>query len=142
MPDYSAGRVCNSCDELKPIEAYYLTFQKYIQQPCKDCITRRREDPEYREHALQRTRLWRQALRAEVIAALGGCCACCGEIEDAFLAIDHINGGGTAERKTASGTFYTRVKRAGFPRDVYRVLCHNCNFAIHLLGVCPHQSSR
>src|SRR3990172_11531866 len=38
--------------------------------------------------------------RAETFLAYGGpVCACCGETQDAFLTLDHVNGGGNAERK-------------------------------------------
>lgn len=57
-----------------------------------------------------------------------------------FLALDHINGGGKADREAKGGVadwWYALVKQ-GFP-DGYQVLCHNCNWAKHSLGVCPHQ---
>lgn len=37
---------------------------------------------------------WKVKIRSEMIAAYGGCCACCGETEPAFLSLDHIGGGG------------------------------------------------
>ena len=81
--------------------------------------------------------------KREVIEGYGGCCACCGERELAFLTIDHVNGGGggTQERRTKAGhTLYTRL-RATLPEQLpgYRVLCWNCNAATHFQGVCPHQ---
>jgi hypothetical protein len=60
-----------------------------------------------------------------------------------FLALDHVSGGGHVERrKTPPGiTFYNRIIREGFPPK-YRLLCHNCNFAIALTGSCPHQVAK
>lgn len=83
-------------------------------------------------------------LRAELLAAYGGKCACCGEDDPEFLAVDHIHRDGGAERKRlgwmASGTsFYLRLKKAGWPKDRYRLLCMNCNFATRLGKECPHQ---
>jgi hypothetical protein len=73
----------------------------------------------------------------------GGQCACCGETEPAFLAIDHVNGGGNAHRREVGypkggGAFFYWLRKHGYP-DGYQVLCHNCNMAKTYLGVCPHQ---
>ena len=68
-------------------------------------------------------------------------CACCGEREVAFLAIDHTNGGGNKHRKelgiSSGAEFYKWLVDSGFP-DGFRVLCHNCNFAMGHYGSCPH----
>jgi hypothetical protein len=79
----------------------------------------------------------------EMLVAYGGSpprCACCGEVEYAFLALDHINGGGNAHRRQvgagSTGVMYA-LRKAGWPPG-YRVLCHNCNLAIAWYGRCPH----
>jgi hypothetical protein len=82
-------------------------------------------------------------IRREVINALGGKCACCGEMEFQFLAIDHIHGGGSKEKaalkKRGTGSFFPAyVKSLGCPKDKYRVLCHNCNQSLGHYGNCPH----
>lgn len=84
---------------------------------------------------------WEQKL--EFIAAYGGKCSCCGEREPAFLTVDHINGNGAEHRRTlghmATGVkFYSVLKRQGWPREAYRLLCFNCNSAIGIYGRCPH----
>lgn len=56
-------------------------------------------------------------------------CAICGESIFKFLSIDHINGGGTKQRKNLklnSLKLYRWLMKNGFPED-YRVLCFNCN---------------
>jgi hypothetical protein len=35
--------------------------------------------------------------------------------------------------------FYMWLKRQGFPRDDFRLLCHNCNHARGSYGHCPHE---
>ena len=45
----------------------------------------------------------RKQLRVDALVAYGGQCACCGEKAYEFLAIDHINGGGLAERRRLGG---------------------------------------
>jgi len=99
----------------------------------------RQKDPaRYRESV----RLYRLALRQEVITALGGQCACCGETNLRFLSLDHINGGGTKHNRLKNGNLgvYRQVREEGYPRDKYQVLCFNCNMGrAHNNGVCPHK---
>jgi len=84
----------------------------------------------------------RARLKAEVIAAYGGACACCGECRPQFLAIDHIYGDGKQDRRGRGigSQFYAWLRASGFPRDRYQLLCHNCNFAKGHRGECPHRS--
>lgn len=76
----------------------------------------------------------------EILAAYGGRCACCGETEPCFLSIDHIDGRGVEHRKTVEGwRLYTWLRQQGFPKDNFRLLCHNCNFSRGRYGNCPHE---
>lgn len=86
---------------------------------------------------------YRWRIRLEAIAAYGGVCRCCGESAPQFLTIDHIDNDGAAERKgdrTRTGTkFYLDLRRRGWPRDKYQLLCFNCNCAKGIFGACPHE---
>uniref|UniRef100_A0A6M3J7Z6 Uncharacterized protein n=1 Tax=viral metagenome TaxID=1070528 RepID=A0A6M3J7Z6_9ZZZZ len=57
-------------------------------------------------------------------------CNYCGEDDLLVLCIDHINGGGTKERKSlgmrGGMQFYFWLRGKGFPEG-YQVLCANCN---------------
>lgn len=87
------------------------------------------------------TRLRYFNLRTDALIAYGGACECCNERHTEFLCIDHKNGGGNQERKTVSARrLLNKLKQEGYPKDKYRCLCHNCNFAIGLLGYCPHSN--
>lgn len=96
-------------------------------------------DPEPRkEYARQAAR----KLRAEFLAAYGGRCECCGESEPAFLCLDHVNRDGVRDRAATGGRntgVIRRLKREGWPRDGYRLLCANCNTATAWGRECPHQ---
>lgn len=85
----------------------------------------------------KRTRIKR---RWRVLSHYGGRCACCGEDKYEFLAIDHINGGGTQHRAKEKISNLDRwLINNNFPEG-FRILCHNCNMAIGLYGYCPHTS--
>lgn len=94
------------------------------------------------ERAAEIAKRWRDRKKAQVVAHYGGRCACCGECESAFLTIDHIAGDGGQERRDQNHrggiATYRRLVATGFPPG-YRVLCWNCNLAVHVLGVCPHR---
>lgn len=80
-------------------------------------------------------------LRAEVLAAYGGACTCCGEATPEFLSVDHINNDGAAHRKVigeGSVRFYSWLKRNGWPREDFQLLCWNCHMAKSHYKVCPH----
>lgn len=68
----------------------------------------------------------------------GGKCACCGETNPVFLALDHIKGDGGNHRKvrTRDGILRDAFYRPDSER--YRILCHNCNMAYASFGTCPH----
>lgn len=106
-----------------------------------------------REYRLRNPKRWadiarrnRWKIKMEIINHYGGKCACCGEVEPRFLSLDHMNGGGNADRKRRfNGTIrggveiYRQVKKEGYP-NIFRILCHNCNQAIGSYGKCPHAS--
>lgn len=67
-------------------------------------------------------------------------CVCCGEDIDAFLCIDHIDGGGCQHKRDEGFSNLTGyLFRMGFPPG-FQVLCHNCNAAKGRNGQCPHRS--
>ena len=72
----------------------------------------------------------------------GYVCVCCGETEEAFLSLDHINNDGNEMRKIhGSGiVLYRWLKNNNYPLEL-QVLCRNCNYGKHWNGgVCPHKT--
>lgn len=83
-------------------------------------------------------------VKAEMVEAYGGKCVCCGESNPVLLALDHINGNGQSDRAMngRGRVMYARLKKLGYPRDEYRLLCHNCNMSLGFFGYCPHGGLR
>jgi hypothetical protein len=83
-------------------------------------------------------------LKKEVFAAYGGKCECCGEDNEYFLTMDHINNDGYKYRKSANNSnVYKYIKRNCFP-DTFRILCWNCNCGRSKTPskLCPHEIER
>jgi hypothetical protein len=88
--------------------------------------------------------------KCEGIIAYGGKCQCCGEPRFEFLTIEHTEGRGAAcydgiENKIVrlSGMrLWQLLKRKGWPRTGYALLCFNCNCAKGAFGYCPHERER
>jgi hypothetical protein len=80
-------------------------------------------------------------IRRKVLEYYGGICACCGEKQYEFLAIDHINGGGLRQRReTKTHNIESWINKNKYPKG-FQVLCHNCNLAKGFYGVCPHKKN-
>lgn len=88
-------------------------------------------------------------LRQLILEAYGRKCACCGEAEEIFLALDHKNNDGSKHRRLlgSSGVnrgvgnkVYVWVVKNKFP-STFQLLCHNCNWA-KSRGGCPHKKKR
>lgn len=131
-----AKGLCGDCGRVETGGAY-----------CEGCRKRRMHEyhTKYREKRIAAHKVAHQALKQLVFATYGGAkCACCGELHQEFLSIDHANGDGAAHRKSigvpngTGGNIYGWLKRNKFPEG-FRVLCMNCNFALGHFGYCPHQ---
>lgn len=123
---HKSNGVCPNCT-IRP-----ATDGTLLCDPCRE--TRRRVSNAYYAN-----------VRQEVFAAYGGpVCTCCGETEESFLSIDHVNGSGNEHRRQiknqgGSSNFYVWLKKNKFP-TAFQVLCMNCNHGrMRNGGVCPHQ---
>ena len=120
------GRECLACKRVRS-RIYTREYRKlYPAKVAAQLKTYRARNRVY-QHDLY------QQLKEEVLAAYGGACLCCGEDRTVFLTIDHVNNDGYLYRRKGqkhSGTnIYRFLKKQGFPKDDYQVLCANCNFA-------------
>ena len=138
----------NKSDEAKNHHRYYLEHKEERTEynrrwnaenkekraaMCKSWVERNRDKTREAGRKCARNQ------REKVIEFYGNVCACCGEENEMFLSIDHINGNGRKHRKEiGSNAIYRWLIRNKFP-DGYRVLCMNCNWGRERNGgICPH----
>lgn len=78
-----------------------------------------------------------------VIEHYGGVCVCCGQDFPPFLCLDHIKGGGRQHSKLIGrGTnYYDWIIKNDFPKDIFQILCANCNQAKGTKLSCPCQGA-
>jgi len=80
---------------------------------------------------LEKHRIERERLRMNVLLHYTQDmlqCARCGFSDVRALTVDHINGGGSQDRKKLRGVaFYKKIINACYP-PIYQVLCMNCQF--------------
>lgn len=160
----SKTRKCKKCKTELPL----TSFQKdreifckkqgkaypYTQWKCKKCNAAyyRELYPKRRAYVIANVKQWRirnrerlnrairdlnRRKRMESIEAYGGICACCGEARIEFLTLDHIKPCGRAGR-VQTHVIINRLKKQGWPKGEFQILCFNCNCAKGIYGACPH----
>ena len=112
---------------------------------CRNCynLDRYKTDLTYREKQKLKTRIETKRLKCIVYNNYGRRCNCCGELEEFFLTIDHINNDGNVRRypEGTGCTFYRWIIRNKFPNDL-QTLCWNCQQGKRFNGgICPHERS-
>lgn len=160
-------KVCSRCKAEKVEEDFYLRKDKrkpkaYRDSWCKACRLavqrdRREAHPEVHRAANQdwksrhpervreinrnSRRRVTQERRLAFLVAQGGRCECCGETNPHFLTIDHI-GKRPPEHKGLGGmALIARIEATDYARELWQILCWNCNCAKGRYGACPHQEN-
>ena len=122
--------------------------RKWAQKNRDKINARRRDFFKYNNIKLRaRQKRYYKNLKLDMIAAYGGQCVCCGIKAPEFLSINHKDGKGHEERKKLYGSgqcgagvaFYARLKKRGWPKDNYELMCYNCNCSNGFFGYCPHR---
>jgi hypothetical protein len=116
-------------EEIKQRETeYYEQNKEHIIERTKQY---RQEHPEAELAHLQRLNARRNKLREQILDILGRKCVRCGYDTDVrALQIDHVNGGGSQERKKLvyGIPYYRRILECVQANSgEYQVLCANCN---------------
>ncbi len=141
-------KVCSTCGKNKPVSEYYRrsSIKSGFRSACKVCAGRQSSDyiRRNRDAVNARKRKYNRKLREAALKAYGNLCQCCGEAHKEFLAIDHVNGGGRAHRKSyrdAGNYIFLWLRQRKYPKG-FQVLCHNCNMAKGFYGECPHKREK
>lgn len=80
-------------------------------------------------------------IRSQLFSVFGSQCQCCGESNERFLTLHHINGGGnkTRREKGREPSLVAAVKSRD--KAAYQILCFNCHIGMHANGgTCPHKA--
>lgn len=138
-------RVCTRCKIEKDEEEFYLIRkgEEKRHYRCKICMRAcYKLSPKAKAHRNKYKREKRTRLRLETLNYYSNGlmkCACCGESQERFLTLDHINNDGWKDKKKYGRSVMDVVKKQGYPSG-YQVLCYNCNCGrAHNKGVCPHE---
>lgn len=125
-------RICATCATQKELSEFNKYPEGYYRRVCKLCRNRSQAANCNRRGA---------RLRDMVLDAYGGQCECCAETLREFLTIDHLGNWAHLTRVPHGQGLYKLLKKNGFPRNGYRLLCYNCNLSIGRYGYCPHRPS-
>jgi hypothetical protein len=108
--------------------SYEEKIRKFFPNRADDILSgrvkRKSRDPLYQREYLRR-------MRASAVEILGGVCRRCGFADSRALQIDHVNGGGSKERKNRpfTGSFHRVVIKSVLKKEnKYQLLCANCNW--------------
>lgn len=79
--------------------------------------------------------------RDQLVEAYGGKCACanCPEANPAFLTLEHTERNGQEHRAKVGSHSYADLRRRGFPKEGFTLLCWNCNAMTRFGKKCPHE---
>ena len=133
-------RACKKKEVYKPPGGGYHYF-------CRDCTNRNSKEWKERNRLKINAynRKYHQKVKEDTLKKYGGKCKCCGETQMEFLSIDHVNGGGNIHRRKikaeggGTASMYRWLKKNGYPKKGFQVLCYNCNLAKGFYGECPHK---
>lgn len=129
-----------SCKRCKAVKSDEKMAAKTNFNICISCLNsskwRGRQNKKYSIKPVEARRL--------VLSHYGTTCACCGESEQAFLEIDHINNNGADHRREIGRMdICVWIVENNYPEGMFQILCANCNHGKYRAGgVCPHEKAR
>lgn len=145
---------CRKCKVKLDIENWAKSLRKKNSKICKSCHNEANKDwrksnrekvnqyaldayyrnPKKHHKAVNKARV---RLRHEMIQRYGKCCSNCGINDVDVLDIDHIENNGAEDRKNNlyGYNLYRKLKKQGWPKDNFQLLCKNCNWKKHLSNI-------
>ena len=131
------ARLCKSCSNNRGTEWRRLhpaRSREYSQDYYK-------KNPKYNVAWGRQNRI---DIRKEMISAYGGECVRCGIDNPIVLDIDHLDNRGCADRKKGmwGWRLYRWLRKNGYPKDNFQLLCRNCNWLKHMESRSHTKSSK
>jgi hypothetical protein len=141
-------RVCRKCGIEKKLTDFSPDSKssygyKHMCRSCNSAYVKAHRKANNNKKSNENHRRYRQNLRRQVLKEYGHKCVHCGEKRYEFLTIDHIFNDGAAHKKQLGNKgrggelIYIDIKRQGYPKDKYQVLCYNCNAVKQYHGYNP-----
>lgn len=121
-----------------------LAQRKYYYSHLKELRERKAYQRYEHEQTYQvRARRYHRA-KIKVLKMYGGenpKCNCCSENKYEFLTIDHIKRTGHYPYKLGGENLYGFLVKQPIRKDLYQILCYNCNMGKRVSEDCPHKKS-
>ena len=120
-----------------------MYWQKYYYTNQDKVVARKKIQRREREatHQVRIRKYHREKI--EILKKYSGqipCCNCCGETKYEFLTLDHIIPKKNAKEITGTN-LYSKLRKIKAQRNIYQVLCYNCNMGKRVNEFCPHKKS-
>lgn len=138
-------KTCTQCGlslSLPMFRVIHPNGRPYRMAECRICTNARCENLFDPARNRANAKAIRRRVKAEVLAAYGGVCSCCGESNLELLTIEHIGKTGKAHRASVGGSgglrIYRDLKKKGYPAG-YTVYCMSCNWVERFGSTCPHK---
>jgi transposase-like protein len=129
MPSLKAKNsvVCRTCSNIKSTEWRNKNRELYNKQS----RIRYFKNPQKFHAVVNKAR---KQVRIDMLIAYGGKCCSCSIDDFEVLDIDHIDNSGAKDRKNNLWGYnlYRHLKKLGWPKENFQLLCKNCNWKKHL----------
>lgn len=132
-------KTCIQYQQEKSLEVFLPSLGRAHKACSEFCPHKKAERVRVENETLQGH--YSRKLHLGVIKEYGSKCVCCGAGAPQFPALHYVNGDGKEHRKETKGSgngTYLWLRRNGYSKEGYALLCHNCNFSAGTSGVCRH----
>lgn len=132
-PDTKEIRYCRICNTLLTGINWTVGNKRNKCYLCKKCNCNKQKEwrKKHAEVLNNKAKIRHAVLKRQVLTVYGNVCVLCGENTYEFLSIDHTKNDGYLSKgeSTRSGRgLYLKIKREGFPKGKYQILCMSCQY--------------
>jgi len=110
----------------------YPNYSRKNQMAWIDKTKQAQWQKDHPENSRRSGQKYRDTLKADMVNAYGGKCLHCGISDIDVLVLDHIFDDAQEDRAKNNHSggvhMYAKLRKLGWPKDKYQLLCHNCNY--------------